>query len=118
MNAVHYFSIPGLKNKNQLKYPARRDPDNIIALVCGHLGKPVKDVLGGRRFQSLIVPKQAIIYLLHTYAGLNKSEIALKLGLDHTTIIYSLKVFKNRMETEEETANLYESLKEIILLTT
>jgi chromosomal replication initiation ATPase DnaA len=116
LNNVTYYAIPGLKNST--KMPLYRTPETIIEIICNHVGMSVDKVLCKRRFQKLIVPRYAIVFFLHSYTSMNKSEIGRKLGFDHTTVIHALSTFKDRIDTEEAIKTLYNELKQKISLTT
>jgi chromosomal replication initiation ATPase DnaA len=115
MNIVNAYSIPGLKTAPPQKKPFERSPHLIIMAVCDHVNKPVGDVLGDSRSQEFVVPRYAIIYLLYHYTSLNKSQIGREVYRDHTTVINALKVFQDRIDTEDYIKDLVNKLKEIIL---
>lgn len=114
MSYINYYSIPGLKIKPLLR---KRDPNFIIKAVCDHVEQPVDIVLGKSLSQTFTLPRHAISYFLFYFAGMNKSEIGRKLKKDHTTIINSIRVFQNRLDTEDLIKKLFADLKEKILFT-
>jgi chromosomal replication initiation ATPase DnaA len=115
MNSVNYYSIPGFKRDK--KDPFKITPELIISTVCEHVGQPEYKVLGRQRFQTLIVPKYIIILFLYTYTSMNKSAIARKCGLDHTTVIKALRTFPHRVKNEETISQSVKELKEKLLIT-
>lgn len=107
---VNYYIVPGIKKK-----PV--SAEKVIKVVCEYLNKPVGAVFSKSRKNDLVLPRHAIIYFLSMELKMNNSAIANIMNLDHTSITHALKTTKNRIELYNNTAILFNILKEKILLT-
>tara|TARA_R110000824_G_scaffold168866_4_gene345851 strand:- start:896 stop:1291 length:396 start_codon:yes stop_codon:yes gene_type:complete len=52
------------------------------------------EVMSGRRYPRLLEPRRVVFFVLTTKFGWSKSEVSRWFGLDHTTVINSLRGIK------------------------
>lgn len=101
---IHYFSIPGLKDKKPLRNTV---PQRIIRAILDYRGQTLLEVKAKSRKRTVVYTRQLISYFLATYSELTQSDIGRYFEQDHTTIIYGYTTIKNLLEVEPAVQNDY-----------
>ena len=82
--------------------------DDIIKVVCDYFNVKIYNLKSRKRTKSISFPRNIAIYLLKKKLNISLQEIGdIFGGRDHATILYSIKVIENKLNTDQE-------LKEII----
>lgn len=99
--------------KNLLKSPTENvSPKQIIKAVTKHYDISESDLKSSSRKKEIVKPRQMAMYLLREELDYSFPFIGKKMGgKDHTTVMYSHKKIKKKLEEEED-----ESVKEDIEL--
>jgi chromosomal replication initiator protein len=79
--------------------------DDILDAVTRRFGVRVSDLQSRRRTQSIVLPRQVVMYLARELTNLSLEEIGRYLGgRDHTTVIYALGKIQDRLEVDGDFA--------------
>lgn len=71
----------------------------IQEIVCDYFSLPVKDLLGNRRDQKIVRPRQVAMYLCKELTGASFPEIGSEFGgKDHTTVMHSCRKVEGNLE--------------------
>ena len=111
-NIVGYFGLPGLKNN--YKFPLHTvfsKVDAIEQLSANAYGVSLPEMKTRRRYRRIVEPRQVAMFLLHRYSLLNKCDIAKRFKLDHTTVIHSIRVVENLMQTDQTLRTLVNNIE-------
>jgi|GEM_PF-2701788 len=75
--------------------------ETIRAIVCNGENITPEQLIARNRCQELVLARYLVAYFCHKYTLLSSNHIGRLLKLDHTTILYALKVIKNLIETNK-----------------
>jgi chromosomal replication initiator protein len=76
-------------------------PERIIQAVAGFYRVEDDDLRGKSRRKEFVMPRQVAMYIIRTETETSLSEIGQALGgRDHTTVLYSCEIVKQRIETD------------------
>lgn len=77
--------------------------DKILSVVCDYFKLNSQDLLSTKRTQTLVRPRQIIMYLTREELNMSYPAIAVKLNKnDHTTIIYSVKKIEKQIKEDKD----------------
>jgi chromosomal replication initiator protein len=106
MNQQHisYFVRPGLTDVQQIINPKK------IINTVSHITKiSISDMTSSCRKKELLFARYYAIYYLRKHTDMTLKELGLVMGnRDHATIINSLKIVNNLMETKQIDEVFYE----------
>ncbi len=90
--------------KNLLESPTKNvSPDQIIKAVTKFYDISESDLKGNSRKKEIVKPRQVVMYLLREELEYSFPFIGKKIGgKDHTTVMYSHKKIKKKLEKEDE----------------
>ncbi len=90
--------------KNLLESPTKNvSPDQIIKAVTKYYDISESDLKGTSRKKEIVKPRQVAMYLLREELEYSFPFIGKKIGgKDHTTVMYSHKKIKKKLETEDD----------------
>lgn len=75
------------------------DIRRIQEVVCEYFSMTAKDLLGGRRDQRIVRPRQVAMYLCKELTGASYPEIGTQFGgKDHTTVIHACRKVESNLE--------------------
>jgi chromosomal replication initiator protein len=85
--------------------------DDIIKVVCNYFNIKVYNLKSRKRTKSISFPRNIAIYLLREKLNISLQEIGdIFGGRDHATILYSIKVIKNKIKTDQEVKEMINTL--------
>lgn len=103
MPASAAYFIPGMRREVK--------PFEIILAVCEHFSLSWKKTMSKTRKREFVECRQWIMYLMYIMSDASLAEVGSWLQKDHATILYSLRLIKNRSEID---AAFNEKRKELI----
>jgi chromosomal replication initiator protein len=91
--------------------------DNIIRVVAENFGLTPNDLKGRKKSQNVVFARQLAMYIGREMTDYSTTEIGQDFGgKDHTTVMHSIKIIKNKLITnpalEPTVDNLKRSIKE------
>ena len=100
------YVMPGLKDiKVKLVAPIKKQPiERILNIVTEEFGVTVSEIQGKKRDRRIIDARQIVCHVMVVMMRLTlkyTGTYALG-GRDHTTVIHSIRMFRNVYETDEE----------------
>lgn len=88
-------------------------PEVVLKTVSDHYGLPVKDILGNRRHQDVVLARQVAMYLCRKLLGSSYPALGrLFGGKDHSTVLYAVKKVKELQRDDAEMKKLLITLRE------
>ncbi|MBQ9941388.1 MAG: chromosomal replication initiator protein DnaA [Christensenellaceae bacterium] len=79
-------------------------PKVVIKAVCDYFDVTEADILGPKRSQDIVYPRQIIMYLLKTLTSFSNQKISESVGRgDHTTTIHAYDKISALLKTDPET---------------
>ena len=75
---------------------------NIIGKIVESYNVEIKDILGDKRNQELILPRHMIMYLLKKEAGLSFPKIGKIMKRDHTSVIHAYKKINRLLQEKND----------------
>ncbi len=88
--------------------------ENILKVVCETYHVSENDILSSKRNSEYVTPRQVIMYLCSEVARMTQSDIARKLGRDHSTIIHGIKNIKTQITEDSSLAQKIDLLSKKI----
>ena len=86
-------------------------PERILAICAEQFGLPVSDILGQSRRKELVFARQASMSLCRSLLGMSYPALGrLFGGKDHSTVLYSIRKFKQIQDDNEDTKILFREL--------
>jgi len=106
-----------LKNIFNTTRPTNLSMDNIIRVVAENFGLTPNDLKGRKKSQNVVFARQLAMYIGREMTDYSTTEIGQDFGgKDHTTVMHSIKIIKNKLITnpalEPTVDNLKRSIKE------
>ncbi len=104
---MNYFAIPGRVPKFNLPgaTPQYRQ-SMIIESVATYFNVSFAEIKAPGRKAHIVWPRHVLMYLLLTDLHMTLNQVgAIMGGRDHTTVMFSRKAVKDRMETNEHDRN-------------
>lgn len=99
------YVMPGLKDITvNLVAPIKKQPiDRILNIVTEEFGVTVSEIQGKTRDRRIIDARQIICHIMvvRMRITLKYTGIHALGGRDHTTVMHSIKMFKNMYETDD-----------------
>lgn len=81
----------------------RPTKDSVVDAVCSYFQIKSTQLKGKRRDQSVVLPRQILMYLLRTELGVGLKEIGFLIGgRDHTTIMHGVEKISEILPTSEK----------------
>ena len=74
--------------------------DDILNKVCKKYAVKSTDLVSSSRKQNIVHVRQIIMYLSQKCTGLSTTQIGLRIGRDHATVIHSCSLVKKRMGSD------------------
>ena len=91
----NYWAFPGMTKPKTSK-------DIIIDSVCNRLGVTKDEIMSRRRFKHIVEARQIAMYVIHKRISCTLDEIGRVFnGLDHSTVLYSIKTVSNFIEMKD-----------------
>jgi chromosomal replication initiator protein len=90
-------------------------PDQVIERVCSHFSVSKRAILSKTRARTIARPRQILMYLLRTDAGLPLEEVGKMIGgRDHTTVMHAVdtitKLASENVKIREDIMGIKNSL--------
>ncbi len=77
-------------------------PNNIIVTTADAYSVSIDDIIGKRRTQSIVRPRQIVMHLLREELSLSYPEIGMHCGgRDHTTVMHACRKIDNELKEDE-----------------
>lgn len=77
--------------------------EQLLALVSHEFAVPVEDILGKSHEYPVVLARHAAMYVFSKWFSLSLKQVAMALGgTHHTTVLYGLRSFRNRLAEDEE----------------
>jgi len=73
----------------------------IIDSVCTRMDITKDDLLSKRRYKNIVEARQVAMYVIHKRLSCTLNEIGRVFGLDHSTVLYSIKTITNFIEMKD-----------------
>ncbi|MFN7181900.1 MAG: chromosomal replication initiator protein DnaA [Planctomycetota bacterium] len=90
-------------------------PSEIMDVICTHFNITIRDLKSEKRYKSLSIARQLLIYLLKQYTLMNLSDIgALLGGRNHSTIIYACNKISKLLTTDERIKNILKNVETML----
>jgi chromosomal replication initiation ATPase DnaA len=102
MNVINAYAIPGV-----VSY---KDPFDIVKMVEKTFDVSIEHIKSKDRHDHIRVPRQVLAYLLVKY-GLTTRKAGFIINRDRATVIHSVKVVEDTIDTNEDFKRLIEKLK-------
>lgn len=95
-------------------------PDKIIDKVCNYFGKKRVEVLYKSRLRELVIVRQVIAYFMKKLIEIDKRPISQEgigevLGLNHATVLHSIRTVNNLMDSDKEFKANIETLEKLLI---
>lgn len=90
------YLIPGIKNRSHSTIPK----DKITADVCEKYNVSFELIKAHTRKPEILFPRQLLMYLLFRHGGLSSLQIGKQLNRDHSTVLRSIQVIQDYIETD------------------
>jgi chromosomal replication initiation ATPase DnaA len=94
---ISYAVAPGLPRAEK-----EITPELVIAAACEYFGCSVKQLKQKTNHRKVVEPRQILMYLLRTEAGLSFVRVGSLLGHHYSTVIHTMKVIKDRLSINDE----------------
>jgi len=109
---MNYFAMPGIKNRRQLPSSmVFKESKIIIAAVERYFDISYAQMVQKTRIEAIRYPRQVLMYLLSKHTNINKSAIGRMFKMDHTSVIHTIRVIQDFIDTDNRAKN---QIKEII----
>lgn len=97
-----YYVYPGIvgANKDVALKQMNLSNEFIIKKVCQYYKVEIDRVMSKRRFREITIPRQVAQYFMKRYTEQNLSEIGIVFDRDHTTVIHSIEVVQDLIDTD------------------
>ncbi len=116
---------PSLKTVEDILSPlinqktSRVTPQKVIETVCEHFNVSVNDILSKKRQQSIVRPRQFIMYILREQLSCSYPEIGSHCGgRDHTTVMHACRKVEKQLQADREVQETLTALLEKLRFTT
>ena len=87
-------------------------PEYILKCVSEEFGVKLSDIKSRKRTKNVLVPRQVAMYLLRKFTALSFPEIGEFFGgMDHTSVIHSVKKIENMLKTDPSLRKKVENLE-------
>lgn len=97
---VSYMSLPGLLAETKLPPVRRQHPDYIEAYVTANLNVPINKIKGKTRTREIAFCRQVVMFLIRRYTQLSLKDVGSRYNRDHTTVMHSVRLVGNLMESD------------------
>lgn len=112
---MNYFVIPGMIKANHVrKESGFMKPNKIIDYVLSYFNITHEQLIQKTRKRDVVHRRQVMMYLLSKNTGLTYVKIGAILGMDHTSVIHSIKQLKDLMYSDPDIKEEIEKLQESI----
>lgn len=103
-----------VKRKQKKQKPRYEFINEVIDIVCNFYNFPRADLFHKRRFNSIVMKRQIIIWLLNYQKSyyFKWYDLGDIFGLNHATAIHSIKVINNYMDTDKNFSDEMNILKQ------
>jgi|ERR1044072_52357 chromosomal replication initiation ATPase DnaA len=109
MNIINYYAVPGL-----IREGFKKNPENIIELVCEKTGVPWKKIKGSRGKDEILMARHMCTYLLLKYTNVTQVEVGKLINRKHSGISRTQKKFIDHIYTNKEISQKIEEISRII----
>jgi chromosomal replication initiator protein len=90
-------------------------PELVLNCVAEHLNLAAADIRGKERSRQVVLARQLTMYLLRELLPVNLSLIGEFMGLNHSSVVYSINKVKEMMKTNKDINKLVTNLKNMCL---
>jgi len=102
---IHPHVFAGLQRWHKESFLTRRtgfssDEERIIYLVAKSFGISHNDLKSRSHLRDFTTPRQVAIYFIRKYTSKTQQQVGIIFSRDHSTIVNSLKVVNNLMDTD------------------
>jgi len=104
-----------LQSEEQARRPK---PDAVIAAVAEAYDLTIPVLLGKRRDQEIVVPRQLTMFLLRDRCRLNLNHIGRLTDRDHATVIWGIEKIARLLETDRELQGYRDEILETLTVPT
>lgn len=112
---MNYYTIPGLKDhKIQGVSGKISESARIIDIVVKEFNLSLNELMGVRRFRSIVYPRQICMYLIKRNTHLSLTQIGKIFGKDHTSVIHSCNSIRDHLDTNLKARRDFLKLEELI----
>lgn len=112
---MNYFVIPGMVKPNKVRKESGYMKSNkIIQHVLSYFDITHEQLIQKTRKRHIVYRRQVMMYLLAKNTGLTFVKIGAILGMDHTSVIHSVKQLKDLMYSDSDIREEIEKLQESI----
>ena len=86
--------------------------DDIISAVCNRYGVKAKELMSKSRKQTVVLPRQLAMYLIHKYTDMSYSQLGRLFGKrDHSTVLYACNQMAHRISVDKQFRREVEELE-------
>lgn len=109
---MNYFVFPGIKGKYTPNLKVVISKEQVLNTIYQHFKITHKELISPNRKRELVFARHVTCYFLLSYTKLYKVQIGSLLHRDHTTVINSLRVLQDLMDTEKEVRKEVDIIRE------
>lgn len=120
-NKVNYMAFAGITfdtvaNTNFKKFElVNKIPQNeiekiVVKVVTDFTGVSLEDIKSKKRHRILTTARQLLQTFLREYTSYELALIGVKTNRDHSTVLYSMRMIKDLIETDKEIRTLYRGI--------
>jgi len=109
-----YYVFPGINNDRVISEKIMRlSPEEIIKVIADYFEITAVNIRNKERYRKFAYPRHISIYFMKKYGLMASTQIGRILNRDHTTILHSLDIVKNWIDTKDEMIDKINDLKNI-----
>jgi len=104
-----------LKNVIYAPHQANLSIENIIRVVADYYSLTPNDLKGKKKTQNIVFPRQLAMYIGREMTDYSTTELGQEFGgRDHTTVMHSIKIIKDKLLTDPKLESTIDSIKQNI----
>ena len=87
----------------------------VLRAVAEHFAVEQSDLLGRKRVQEIVYPRQIMMYLLRYLLGHSQSQIGDELGgKDHTTVMHGVRKIEKLLKSDHQVERDLADIKQLL----
>jgi chromosomal replication initiator protein len=95
--------------------PTQLNPNSLLKLICENYGITLKELLGKKRTQNLVIPRHLAMYVLRHDLDLNLETIGQLLGgRDHTTIMHGIEKVTRSINSDNQLRSSLDTIRQAV----
>jgi len=102
MKGINPYAVPGVVSC--------KEPSDVVKIVEEAFDVSIDQIKSKARYAHIRIPRQVLAFLLIKY-GLTTSKAGFIINRDHATVIHSVKVVEDTIDTDKDFKKLIEKLK-------